>query len=157
MTSEQTKAEAFVREKLGLKIPEALPLPVRYDGMNYYWGENNQIVGDIVPDYDGGEFFRIRGWGRIQYLKVDGKTPEELQEEVAYWIADAINAYSQLSLQHWLRVLRGCHYVEMYTASDEIFRHCCWEEDKEYVIDFNLTTGQPATEADYRAFNEICN
>ena len=161
--TEQQKAEAYVRKAIPeLKVPEGLPLPVKYDGMAYYWGTdldgNPEVVADTVDDFEGGEFLRIRGWGRIQYLKVEGKTPEQLQDDVAYWIADAINAYAKPQLQHWLRVL-GAKGDFAITDSGELLK---WDNPDTHFkywhntgVTFNLTTGQPATEADYKTFNEI--
>lgn len=149
--TEQQKAEAYVREKCGLKVPEALPLPVKYDGMVYYWGANDEMIADTIPDFAGGELLRIRGWGRIQHLKVEGKTPEQLQDELAYWIADAINAYSKPHLQHWLRVLEGKLGTLFVVRNSEL----AVEVRKGRDILFNLTTGQPDAEADYKSLCDI--
>lgn len=83
------------------KKPVALPLPVRYDGMMYYFGKGvrgDEIVADLHMGEEYEDGFRIRGWGRIQYLKEEGKTGEQLQDECAYYIQDAINAYGDITL-----------------------------------------------------------
>lgn len=117
-----------IREVCGLKIPYALPLPVKYDGYNYFWGAENEIVGDVVDDYTQGEYkaddigepFRIRGWGRIQYIQHPDKTPEQLQNEVAVWIAEAINAYSVPKLEHVLMAMKltGHHWESLSVKGD---------------------------------------
>jgi len=92
------------------QVPKALPLPVEYDGMMYFFGKDPKVGDAIVADIDMTEGFadgfRIRGWGRIQYMKEEGKTPEQLQDEVAYYIADAINAYSEIKLHHVLQAIQ---------------------------------------------------
>lgn len=89
-----------------MKAPTVMPLPVKYDGMGYYWGKDGEMVADWDEGVNVGDGFRIRGWGRIQYIKAE-KTPEELQDECAYYIADAINAYSSIQLHHVLQALYG--------------------------------------------------
>jgi hypothetical protein len=42
-------------------------------------------------DADDKHFADVRGWGYIQYLKVDGVKPEELQDELGLFIQNAIN------------------------------------------------------------------
>jgi hypothetical protein len=78
-----------------LKVPKDLPLPVKYDGMMYYWGKNGEMVADFDNGVSDGEGFRIRGWGRIQ--------DEESQDECANWIADAINTHAEPHLEDLLR------------------------------------------------------
>lgn len=150
------KAEAYVREKCGLKIPDALPLPVKYDGINFYWGgEESGMVADIVPDYDGGEFLRIRGWGRIHHLKVEGKTPEQLQNDVAFWIADAINAYSKLQLQHYLQVLDKQAKLYQLNNAGVLFWNINQDGIAAKIMHFDLKTGEPEGEAGFKDFCEI--
>ena len=172
--TEQLKAEAWVRsQRPALKLPTALPLPVKYDGINYFWGVVNEMIADQISDYTQGEYnddtlgepFRIRGWGRIQYMQDDKKTPHELQVEVGYWIAKAINAYAKPSLQDWLAVLDQdiCKTTDFnFRVRDgqvhiPLFRYCDITGKPITLGDlhFNLTTGQPATEGDYKIFNDI--
>ena len=95
------------------KKPVALPLPVRYDGMMYFFGKDKVIGDATVADIDmtdgftEAEGFRIRGWGRIQYLKEQGKTPEQLQDECAYYIQDAINEYGEPQLSDLLYTIKS--------------------------------------------------
>jgi len=81
------------------QAPRYLPLPMKYDGISYFWGPEMEMIADVVEDFDGGELFRIRGWGHIQYLKEEGKTPAQLQDECAYYIQDAVNAYEGITLE----------------------------------------------------------
>lgn len=103
------------------QVPKALPLPVEYDGMMYFFGKDPKVGDAIVADIDMTEGFadgfRIRGWGRIQYMKEEGKTPEQLQDEVAYYIADAINAYSEIKLHHVLQAMQSSK-TNMYWVNE---------------------------------------
>ena len=115
------KLENKIRELAYLeKIPVALPLPVKYDGVQFYWGKNSEMVADFDEGVNTGDGFRIRGWGRIQYLKEENKTPEQLQEECAYYIEKAINAYSEITLQNVLFVFASLNKID-------------WEKKDEYV------------------------
>ncbi len=154
------QADLLVREKLGIPLPPALPLPVRYDGMNYFWGPENQVVGDQVSDYTQGEYkddtlgepFRIRGWGRIQYMQDDTKTPAQLQDEVAYFIADAINAYSKVTLHHYLKVLdQAAHKAGIVYK----LCNCGVLKYQETIFHFDLTNGAPASETDAEIFIKL--
>ena len=50
-----------------------------------------------------------------------------------------------INLQNWLGVL----------PDHGRFSDFYWEEGDDVVIQFNRTTGQPATQADFKAFNDI--
>lgn len=84
------------------RVPKDLPLPVRYDGMSYYWGKDGEMVADFDEGVNTGDGFRIRGWGRIQ--------DEKSQDECAKYIEQAINSYSKIGIAEVLRVFlkRGC-------------------------------------------------
>jgi len=53
--------------------------------------------------------------------------------------------YLPIHLQHWLRVLPD------HGRFDDFY----WEYGDDVVIRFDKVTGAPATEADYKAFNEL--
>lgn len=69
-----------------------------------------------------------------------------------------------LALQHWLRVLLP-EPIDKHVAREltvQPFGKCVYHEvdhvamtAKTIRIHFNLTTGHPATEADYQTFNDI--
>jgi len=109
------------------KVPVALPLPVKYDGIMYFFGKGEDGGDEIVADIDMtdgfAEGFRIRGWGRIQYLKEEGKTPEEIQDEVAYYIQDAINDYSKFTLSDVLMAIKDFAIVKLYSEGLSIESH----------------------------------
>jgi hypothetical protein len=64
-----------------------------------------------------------------------------------------------IQLQHWLRVTGqhcGMTKVGIDAYGDMIIRPRYENrQDGDKCIRFNLTTGQPATEADYQTFNKI--
>jgi hypothetical protein len=80
------------------EIPKELPLPVRYDGMQYYWGSNDEMIADFDEGVNIGDGFRIRGWGRIQ--------DEKSQDMCARYIEKAINTYSDIRLADVLLAVR---------------------------------------------------
>lgn len=58
-----------------------------------------------------------------------------------------------IQLQHWLRVLDYSKvYLSLTYISPGLFSLVM---NNKTTLTFNLTTGQPATEADYLAFNDI--
>lgn len=128
------------------KIPSALPLPVKYDGMMYYFGKDGEIVADFDEGVNTGDGFRIRGWGRIQYLQEENKTPEQLQDECAFYIEHAINAYSEINLADVLQAINkdgdykrtSIHSHEsddrkekkLRLHSTDLMQHCDWDLTK---------------------------
>ena len=68
---------------------------------------------------------------------------------------------NNINLQDWLAVLGHVFSdaMEFYPAQEETENaeafNLRWRNLEGVKIDFNLTTGQPATEADYRRFNSI--
>lgn len=73
-----------------------------------------------------------------------------------------------IQLQHWLRVLEDWKFDDFVDFPLHIDWRANWYPQGNIVvtfpkghplinkvINFNLTTGQPSTEADYKAFNEI--
>lgn len=63
--------------------------PFTYDNMGgYIWDAENEMVAD-TPEMT--EVVRVRGWGRIQYMK--DVNPEELQDQVGEMIAEALTDY----------------------------------------------------------------
>ena len=59
----------------------------------YIWDANNQMVADqeIYQEEAIKSIMRIRGWGRIQYLKKF--KPEDLQDEVGKLCAQALTEF----------------------------------------------------------------
>ena len=145
--TEQIKAEAFVREaRPALIVPSALPLPVKLDEYTggYIWGPENEMIADFDDGVNVGDGFRVRGWGRIQ--------DESLMQENMQFIANAINAHAKPNLQDWLAVLGLIYSID---GEGNVWQYPALTKRRLMDITFNLTTGQPATEADYKAFNDI--
>ena len=146
--TEQLKAEAFVREaRPALIVPSALPLPVKLDEYTggYIWGPENEMIADFDDGVNVGDGFRVRGWGRIQ--------DESLMQENMQFIANAINAHAKPNLQDWLAVLPTSYELSSNGFLKEEINENAWD----IIMQFNMDTGQPATQADFKAFNDIVN
>lgn len=119
------------------KVPTDLPLPVKYDGINYYWGKNGEMVADFDSGVNQGEGFRIRGWGRI---KDEGR-----QDECAKYIEVAINSYSSVRLADVLLAIGKINpipEVDLFCTQFEISKHgtsgrdnCLWNLLKDDLRD----------------------
>jgi hypothetical protein len=71
---------------------------VYYDpyGGGYIWGKQknsngSQMIAQVEDVEEGNPVVSIRGWGAIQHLKNLPCSPEELQDELGRFIANAIN------------------------------------------------------------------
>jgi len=72
-------------------------------------------------------------------------------------VEDLVIIGHPIQLQHWLRVLATTKRGAMSTVGvlDGRVRDGLGMTPQSYYMTFNLTTGQPATEDDYKAFCEI--
>ncbi len=144
--TEQEQAEAYVRkQRPALIVPSALPLPVKLDEYTggYIWGPENEMIADFDDGVNVGDGFRVRGWGRIQ--------DESLMQENMQFIANAINAHAKPNLQDWLAVLPTSYELSSNGFLKEEIDENVWD----IIMQFNMDTGQPATQADFKAFNDI--
>jgi hypothetical protein len=144
--TEQQKAEAYVREKM----PELMKLSFgcRYldvdDAKEYTVVHRNDVYDRIgggknevwsVPNFEKGYQADWRfGVGEGYTLQILGHP---------------------IQLQHWLRVLGKQNPVELYFIEPHNLEVAIGELFDTQKVYFDLTTGQPATEADYKAFNDI--
>ena len=63
-----------------------------------------------------------------------------------------------INLQDWLAVLRNhCEQINYVQLNGADYITFMANKHPYKTMLFNLTTGQPATEADYKAFNDIVN
>lgn len=85
-----------------------------------------------------------------QYVR--GQLPE-LTVRMPFGMSDRI---AEIQLQHWLRVLEdeASGNLELNQWRKQI-QVVAYKKSDRHDIYFNLTTGQPATEADYQAFCNI--
>ena len=67
------------------KVTDFIGSKVKYDECSYIWGEGPKGGMQMIMD------IRVRGWGAIQHLFDSMEEAENFQDEVAEWIADAIN------------------------------------------------------------------
>lgn len=104
-------------------------------------------VGEKIPELS------FDGMMRCSTCEVSYQSKEHDHAKECSAPQRKLNERKPIQLQHWLRVL-----MKNY---DEWPVDVVWTENqmmltyKKYDIAFNLTTGQPATEADYKAFNNI--
>lgn len=73
---------------------------VYYDeyGGGYIWGEQekgSQMIAQVEDVEEGNPVVSIRGWGAIQNLKNLPCSPEEFQDHIGRFIAEAINEKMQ--------------------------------------------------------------
>ncbi len=128
MITPKEKAEAYVRQQLPeLMKPE-----------------------DIKP----GVVLRHReGWETKATSEVDEHNG--IQHENGYGPIDSFNILGlPIQLHHWLRVL-DFNSRRYMVATDGTLCFAAYDKSINPVFNFNLTTGQPATKADYQAFNKI--
>ena len=139
--TEQLKAEAYVREQR----PALMELTKGCILSKQHYGK--EVFGQLLEKTNGGDILGVVFWfnGRKTALK-------ELVP------AHKIIGHP-INLQDWLGVLGsvcGLNKVgidaEGYCVIKPIYKE---RENGDKGLFFNLTTGQPATEADYQAFNEI--
>jgi hypothetical protein len=67
---------------MSLRANKLYRTPFRYDGISYIWDADNNMVADFRDENPG--FIRVRGWGRISYMK----DAEALHDEVIVLITD---------------------------------------------------------------------
>jgi hypothetical protein len=99
--------------------------------------DNPGCEHDVVVDDRKDEHGRI-GMGYFGHVH-----PDDFQEIIGHPIA----------LQDWLGVLGDCFII---SYEDGLLQYVA-PMGKNYKMYFNLTTGQPATQADFKAFNDIVN
>lgn len=138
MTTYQQKAEQYVREQL----PELMELSF---GCEVKVHEIDDVVGIIKGEWNNID-------ERETYYELDGF-------RISWAKKDLEIIGHPIQLQHWLRVLL---YKEFYSVNLGGLLSL-WQDEKAWktgnqakrVMDFSITTGQPATEADYQAFCNI--
>jgi hypothetical protein len=154
--NEKEKAEAYVRTKL----PELMELSFGCEirlmektrksplGVMQYTGWRGSIfAGGIVP----------KSW----YVVVENENTKPLGEgfqkiKIVKEISLEIIGHP-IQLQQWLQALdlNSTDEQTVVKVSANMMRVETWAYSKSFVLLFNLATGQPATEADYQAFNQI--
>lgn len=128
MNEYQQKAEAYVREQL----PELMELSFGCEV------ECNVMGKALRMRVDGCEV-EVNGNG----VKIDSDCYD-------FNVKEGKIIGHPIQLQHWLRVLGEIYVSSLLT--------CMVHKDGIFTLlglQFNLTTGQPATEEDYKAFCEI--
>lgn len=132
---EQQKAEAYVRSKL----PELMELSF-----------GCEVKCNDYPDFPN----TVRRYAGEKWSQaIDGylRLIKEESSSRLYPIDEEYDIIGHpIQLQHWLRVLVG-----RVSDAVDFDGHNLIVFAEHEALSFNLTTGQPATEADYKAFNDI--
>ena len=143
--TEQLKAEAFVRETR----PTLMELTRGCEVMVTNW-DKPVFVSTKKNSFnsDGDEFFHVC-WGAVNkkiYLK-----PREYETQITKIIGHPIQ------LQDWLAVLAKKNTRNVCVDLSQAEGGILYFEDEisHWSFKFNLTTGQPNSPEDYKAFNEI--
>ena len=131
---EQLKAEAYVREQRPALMELTFGCEVIVAGIEK---DNPGCEYDVVVDDRKDEHGRI-GMGYFGHVH-----PDDFQEIIGH----------PIKLNDWLAVFNDKLITFVVKASIGLAELGVNEGNN--IISFNLTTGQPATEADYKAFNEI--
>lgn len=135
MTPKQI-AEKYVREK----IPELMQLSFGCE-VKVMWGG----IGAGFPEKVYATY--------LHGIRSRHKLMNSLGETKTFGISSLETIGHPMQLHHWLSVLEKVTYVLENGGGLHVF---AFEgDDMPERINFDLTTGQPATEADYQAFNEI--
>ena len=135
--NEKQKAEAYVRSK----CPELMELSFGCEVIVAGIREDNPgCEHDVIIDERKDEY------GRIVTGYFGHVHPDDFEKIIGH----------PIPLQHWLMVLEGNVY-HMYKRANYL-QVVVGDADTgtiDHSFVFNLTTGQPVTEADYQAFNQI--
>ena len=137
--TEQLKAEAYVRKQRPALMELTFGCEVIVAGIEK---DNPGCEHDVVVDDRKDEHGRI-GMGYFGHVH-----PDDFQEIIGH----------PIQLNDWLAVLDvqldtcGKFYV---IKRGERIGEDETEDEVVAIFNFNLTTGQPATQADFKAFNDI--
>lgn len=144
MKTEQQKAEAYVREKL----PELMELSFGC------WVEYNNKQYVFINDWERGTE-DDKDWTLNLYSPIYDANNEEYHAHISKKEDEYDIIGHPIQLQHWLRVMGELYSVDggglvwHFTPRSPFWRI------ERHTMKFDLTTGQPATEADYKAINEV--
>ena len=143
---EQLKAEAYVREQR----PALMELTRGCEVMVTNW-DKPVFVSTKKNSFntDGDEFFHVC-WGAVNkkiYLK-----PREYETQITKIIGHPPQ------LQDWLVVLRNhCEQINYVQLNGTDYITFMANKHPYKTMLFNLTTGQPTRQVDFKAFNDIVN
>jgi len=160
--TEQQKAEAYVREKLPelMELSDGCVVLMSYRDMHHNeggseeWGEmEGKHTGVYFEDRILSKAFELTDYDRLMqsdfkdgvYIDNEGDVEETRIKIIGH----------PIQLQHWLRVLPTNTYYSKCISVSSRSKTMRLDTDRGLSVSFNLTKGQPATEADFRSFNDI--
>ena len=154
--TEQLKAEAHVREQR----PALMELTFGCEVDEIYWYKTETHKKENQPDWmysrEGGDYGIVVKDLRSDFLPmlIDKGDQLEFQIQPDDIVSMKIIGHP-IQLQDWLAVLGGIKSKRTFSIDEDGECFADIGYDRNYVCKFNLTTGQPATEADYRYFCDI--
>ena len=152
--TEQLKAEAYVRSQR----PALMELTFGCEVDEIYWYKTETHKKENQPDWmysrEGGDYGIVVKDLRSDFLPmwIDKGDQLEFQIQPDDIVSMKIIGHP-INLQDWLAVFNDKLITFVVKASIGLAELGVNEGNT--IISFNLTTGQPATESDYQAFNEI--
>jgi len=134
--TEQLKAEAYVREQRPalMELTRGCEIKLKRDKWTKCF-----IAEEATPGVPA--VVHLHGAPSVYLTELDGKNLKIIGHPI--------------NLQDWLAVLGGIKSKRTFSIDEDGECFADIGYDRNYVCKFNLTTGQPATESDYQAFNEI--
>jgi len=152
--TEQLKAEAYVRKQR----PALMELTFGCEVDEIYWYKTETHKKENQPDWmysrEGGDYGIVVKDLRSDFLPmwIDKGDQLEFQIQPDDIVSMKIIGHRP-QLQDWLAVLGKIGVpVEAYVLENGLMEV---EVNYEAKIYFNLTTGQPAAQQDYKAYNDI--
>jgi len=138
--TEQLKAEAYVREQRPalMELTRGCVFTSKYNrNLRIEFTSKSTTTGKMNPGkHWEGILLNKNGKGR------KCKFPVDTGEIIGH----------PINLQDWLAVLGLIYSID---GEGNVWQYPALTKRRLMDITFNLTTGQPATEADYKAFNKI--
>ena len=134
--TEQLKAEAYVREQRPalMELTRGCEIKLKRDKWTKCF-----IAEEATPGVPA--VVHLHGAPSVYLTELDGKNLKIIGHPI--------------NLQDWLAVLGGIKSKRTFSIDEDGECFADIGYDRNYVCKFNLTTGQPATQADFKAFNDI--
>jgi len=139
--TEQLKAEAFVREARPalMELTEGCVVRCGIEVNTFTITLGQQEVFEEPNEYTNKKY--IANGGSNQWVRLSDKATTNIREIIGHPIA----------LHHWLAVLPTSYELSSNGFLKEEIDENVWD----IIMQFNMDTGQPATQADFKAFNDI--
>lgn len=151
MKTYKEKAEAYVRKQLPELMELSLGCEVKFTYC-FDFEDDNETRKQITAIVVGGGFYD----NSVEVVTTDIINDDWKNIQLQLMKNDVTLEIigHPIQLQHWLRVLKDHSDVEVMLHYHKV-HYLAVQQPMGKTAEFNLTTGQPATEADYQAFCDI--